>query len=131
MVILADTSAWIEYLRGTGSATHVELRRLVEETDVAITEPVVMEVLFGARSERHLTQLRSLLSRASLVRCETNDYREAAFLYRLCRANGETIRSPIDCLIAAVAVRAQVPVLHHDKDFDALARHTPLVAHRG
>jgi predicted nucleic acid-binding protein len=28
--------------------------------------------------------------------------------------------------VAAVAVRHDVPVLHRDRDFDVLARHTPL-----
>lgn len=85
-----------------------------------------MEVLQGGRSPRHTRQLQSLLSRASLVRVESADYAEAAFLYRLCRANGETIRSSVDCLIAAVAIRTDSPVLHCDRDFHALARHTPL-----
>ncbi|MFN8233487.1 MAG: PIN domain-containing protein, partial [Actinomycetota bacterium] len=49
-MILADTSAWIEYLRGTGSRTHRALRRAIDSGDVVITEPVVMEVLAGARS---------------------------------------------------------------------------------
>lgn len=129
-MILVDTSAWIDYLRGTGSAVHIELRRLIRRGEVAVTEPVVMEVLSGARSERHLSQLRDLLSIAALVQCESDDYREGAFLYRLCRAGGETVRSPFDCLIAAVAVRTGLAVLHRDRDFDALGRHTPLACHQ-
>lgn len=107
------------------------VERLLDSGQAEITEPVVMEILQGGRTEAHVRQLKGLLWSARLMPVEGADYGEAAFLYRLCRANGETVRSSIDCLIAAVAVRAQVPVLHHDKDFDALARHTPLVAHRG
>lgn len=125
-MILADTSSWIEYLRGTGSAVHVELRNHLVAGAARVTEPVVMEVLAGARTEAHGRQLRSLLARADLVRCESQDFVEAAFLYRLCRANGVTIRSQVDCLIAAIAIRAGIPILHHDRDFEALARHTPL-----
>ena len=47
-------------------------------------------------------------------------------LYRTCRRNGDTVRKLIDCLIAAVAMRAELPILHADVDFDAIARHTPL-----
>jgi len=130
VVVLADTSAWIEYLRATGSPVHQEVRRLIEREELAVTEPVVMEVLCGARSQRHLSQLRGLLARALLVRCQSDDYREGAFLYRLCRAHGETVRAPFDCLIAAVAVRAALPVLHRDEDFSVLARHTGLDVHR-
>ena len=125
---LIDTSAWVEYLRNGNDAVADAVERLLESDQAEITEPVVMEVLQGARSEPHVGQLKGLLSRAKLVPVDGADYGEAAFLYRFCRVNGETVRSPIDCLIAAVAVRAHLPVLHHDKDFDVLARHTPLVA---
>ncbi len=54
------------------------------------------------------------------------DFEEAASLYAECRARGQRVRKLDDCLIAAVAIRHDVPVLHHDRDFDVLARHTPL-----
>ena len=54
------------------------------------------------------------------------DYEDAAALYRACRRSGETVRKLIDCLIAAIAIRTDLPVLHADADFDVLARHTPL-----
>lgn len=130
-MILADTSAWVEYLRGTGSDAHVALRDLVRSGEVLTSEPVVMEVLSGARSERHLGQLRSLLGLAQLVPCVGDDYVDAAFLYRLCRANGVTVRSHLDCLIAAIAIRRDVAVLHADRDLDALGHWTPLVSHLG
>ena len=126
MVTLVDTSAWIEYLRGTESNAHIALRGLVKDGGASLTEPVIMEVLQGGRSPRHTRQLEGLLSRASLIRVESGDFAEAAFLYRLCRAKGDTIRSSVDCLIAAVAIRTRTPVLQQDKDFEVLARHTPL-----
>jgi predicted nucleic acid-binding protein len=70
--------------------------------------------------------LRGLLARASLVPTYPIDYEEAASLYRTCRRSGDTVRKLIDCLIAAVAIRADLPMLHRDADFDVLARHTPL-----
>ena len=85
-----------------------------------------MEVLAGARDERHLTDLRRLLARASIIPTEPIDYEEAAALYRVCRRAGETVRKLIDCLIASVAIRAGTPILHADADFEVLARHTPL-----
>jgi len=85
-----------------------------------------MEVLAGARDERHLNDLRRLLARATLLPTEATDYEEAAALYRVCRRNGETVRKMIDCLIVSVAIRADTSVLHDDADFDVLARHTPL-----
>ena len=85
-----------------------------------------MELLAGARDESHLDDLRRLLARASLIPTLPQDYDEAAALYRGCRRGGETVRRLIDCLIAAIAIRAEVEVLHADADFDVLARHTPL-----
>ena len=76
----------------------------------------------------HLDQLRRLLARASSIPMAPIDYDEAAALYRSCRRSGETVRKLIDCLIAATAIRAGVPVLHADSDFDVLARHTALQA---
>ena len=57
---------------------------------------------------------------------ESVDYEAAATLYRTCRQRGYTVRKLFDCLIAAVAIRADVPIIHRDTDFDILAQHTAL-----
>lgn len=127
-MILVDTSAWIEYLRATGSVLHHRLRRLIErEEQLATTEVIVMEVLAGARDDDHLRQLRRLLMRWEFLPLQgLADYEEAASIYRHCRRSGETVTRLSDCLIAAVAIRASVPLLHRDKDFETIARHTAL-----
>lgn len=127
-MILIDTSAWIEFLRDTGSAACVEVDRLLA-ADISICDPVRMEVLAGARDDSHLRQLRGLLARATVLPTGPADYESAASLYRTCRRRGETVRKLIDCLIAAVAVREDLPVLHTDVDFEVLARHTALSVH--
>lgn len=124
-MILVDTSAWIEFLRDTGSPVAARVEQLLGQ-DIATCDPVRMEVLAGARDEGHLTDLRRLLARATLLPTGPTDYEDAAALYRGCRRRGETVRRLIDCLIAAVAIGSDVPVLHDDADFDVLARHTPL-----
>lgn len=124
-MILVDTSAWIEFLRDTGSRVCVRVDALLDQ-DIATCDPVRMEVLAGARDERHLGDLRRLLARAVLLPTGSTDYEEGAALYRRCRRRGSTVRRLNDCLIAAVAVRSRVPVLHADADFDVLARHTAL-----
>lgn len=127
-MILVETSAWVEFLRDTGSAVCEEVDRLVE-SGAAVTEPIVMEVLAGARDDRHLRALRGLLARAELLRCESVDFDAAAALYRTCRRSGTTVRRLMDCLIAAVAIRHGTPVLHADGDFDALVRWTAVAVH--
>ena len=124
-MILVDTSAWVEFLRDTGSPVCERVDVLLE-ADLATCDPVRMEVLAGARDERHLRELRRLLARGTSIPTLPTDYEDAAAWYRTCRRNGETIRRLVDCLIAAVAIRADVELLHADADFEALARHTPL-----
>jgi predicted nucleic acid-binding protein len=51
-------------------------------------------------------------------------------MYRSARRAGVTVRSGVDCLIAACAVRHGLTVLHHDRDFDQLARVVPLETRR-
>ena len=129
-MILVDTSAWIEFLRDTGSQICQRVDDLLA-TEIATCDVVRMEVLAGARDEQHLQQLRRLLARASTLPPEPVDYDAAAALYRTCRQRGHTVRKLIDCLIAAVAIRGNVPVLHRDADFDIHAQHTPLQADAG
>ncbi len=124
-MILVDTSAWIEFLRDTGSPVCQRVDDLLA-TEIDTCDVVRMEVLAGARDEQHLQQLRRLLARASSLPTESVDYDAAAALYRTCRQRGHTVRKLIDCLIAAVAIRGDLPILHIDADFKILAQHTTL-----
>jgi predicted nucleic acid-binding protein len=127
-VILADTSAWVEYLRATGSPAHLRLRELIAtDGELATTEVVTMELLAGGTTTEEVTRLRRLLLRSQLLPVEgLADYEAAAALYRHCRAGGETVRKLTDCLIAVVAMRHGATLLHRDRDFEVIARRTPL-----
>jgi predicted nucleic acid-binding protein len=127
-VILADTSAWIEYLQATGSRTHLRLKaQMADPKQLATTEVVVMEVLAGARNPHDYERLQRMLETFSFLPLQgLTDYEDAAALYRSCRSQGATIRKMVDCLVAVVAIRWRIPVLHCDRDYDALARCTPL-----
>jgi hypothetical protein len=127
-LIVPDTSAWAEFLRGTGSRVHLALRGLVQDhAEIAVTEVVVMEILAGARVVRDLGELRSTLAGFPLLPLEgLLDFEEAAAIYRACRAGGETVRSLMDCLAAVPVIRAGAELLHDDADFDAIARHSDL-----
>lgn len=127
-MILIDTSAWVEFLRDTGSAVCGEVDLLLG-AEVAVCDAVRMEVLAGARDDAHLQMLRGILARATTLPTRPDDYENAALLYRTCRRRGETVRKMVDCLIGAVAVRHEVPILHADGDFDVLARHTAVSIH--
>ena len=124
-MILIDTSAWIEFLRDTQSPVCERVDTLLASR-IATCDAVRMELLAGARDQEHLEQLRRLLARATLLPTESIDYDTAAAVYRSCRSQGKTVRKLIDCLIAAVAIRANVSVLHMDQDFTAIAAATDL-----
>jgi len=122
-VILADTSAWVEYDRATGSAVDRRLTALIaSDGALAVTEPVAMEVLAGARSDRRAAELRRLLLRFPLLSIDaTADFAAAARIYRRCRNAGINPRGMVDCLIAAVAWRRGAVLLAHDADLDRIA----------
>ena len=123
-MILCDTSAWVEYDRGTGSVADLRLKSLVAaDGPIAVTEPVVMEVLAGAVGTEREADLRSLLLRFAFIGFDAAaDFDGAAWIYRRCRATGVTPRGMVDCMIAAVALRSGASLLAHDADLDRVAR---------
>jgi predicted nucleic acid-binding protein len=123
-VILADTSAWVEYDRATGSTVDARLAEPIETAGpIAVTEPVVMEVLAGARDDRREADLRRLLLRFELLAFDpASDFDGAVRIYRRCRAAGVTPRGMIDCMIATVAWRPKAALLAHDADLRHVAR---------
>ena len=127
-MILVDSSAWVEFLRSTGSPVHLRVRAELEGGGpLACTDPIAMEILAGARDDADRDRLRRLLYGLEFLVVEgPADYETAADLYRACRRGGETPRKLTDCLIAAVAIRNEAGLLCEDADFQAIARHAPL-----
>lgn len=127
-MILIDSSAWIEYLRGTGSAVDLTVCSALEgAAQLCSTEVVVMEILAGARDDREWDRLRRLLYGLRFLAGDgLADYELAAALYRTCRKHGQTPRKLSDCVIASVAIRNDAELLCDDADFLTIAAHTPL-----
>jgi predicted nucleic acid-binding protein len=122
--ILADSSAWVEYDRSTGSAVDLRLAALIaDDGPLAVTEPVLMEVLAGARSESRERDLRRLLTRFEFLPFDAvADFEAAARIYRRCRSVGVTPRGMVDCMIASVAWRTGSSMLANDVDLDRVAQ---------
>lgn len=127
-MILVETSAWVEFDRATGSEIDERLTALISaEGDIAVSEPVLMEVLADARDESASTRLRRLLTSFEWIPVDAAaDFEGAARVYRSCRRAGVTPRGLIDCMIAAIALRADVSLLTADADFTAMAQVLPL-----
>lgn len=126
MVLIADTSVWIDYLNATGSAEGRRLRRAISDREVVVVDPVLLEVMAGARRDA-VTRTQRLLEAQHLEALSPKlDWLDAATIYRGLRWRGVTIRSQVDALIAAAAIRLGLPVLHRDRDFGRIAEHTAL-----
>ena len=123
-MILVDTSAWVEYDRATRSAVDRRLTELISTGGpVAVTEPIIMEVLAGARSDEREADLRRLMLRFDLLQFDVAaDFDAAVGIYRDCRGVGITPRGIVDCMIASVARRRRAVLLSHDVDFERVAR---------
>lgn len=123
-MILADTSAWVEYDRATDSGVDQRLKELItDDGPLAFTEPVLMEVLAGARSEARQDDLRRMLLRFRLAPFDAvSDFDGAARIYRRCRQAGITPRGTVDCMIAAVAYRLDLTLLAWDIDMFRVAQ---------
>jgi predicted nucleic acid-binding protein len=113
----------VEYDRATGSAVDVRVTGLIRDAaEIAVTEPVIMEVLAGAGSDAQETQLRRLLRRFDLMRFDpVVDFDAAALIYRTCRRRGITPRGMVDCMIASVAYRHEAQLLALDADLTRIA----------
>lgn len=122
-MILADTSAWVEFDRATGSSVDLRLTELITDGGpLAVTEPVAMEVLGGVQDDHRRNDLNRLFHRFDWLpfRAEI-DFVAAADIYRACRRTGVTPRGFIDCMIAQVALRSGASLLARDVDLERLA----------
>jgi predicted nucleic acid-binding protein len=126
--MLVDTSVWIDFFNGYASAESERLAQAIGAGEpIALPGIVLTEILLGLKTEAEAARLADLLLAFDVVpEPALADYREAARIYRLCRTQGVTIRSTIDCLIAQLAIRDQRSVLTKDRDFSAIARCCPL-----
>lgn len=128
-MVLVDTSVWIEIFR---NPPRLRLETIVELDEIVTCLPVIQEVLQGFRDERaHATARDAMLSFPVVESpLRTELILDAVDLYRHARRAGKTIRSGVDCLIAACAIRNRLEVAHLDRDFDSLASVSALAIRR-
>jgi predicted nucleic acid-binding protein len=128
-VILVDTSVWVAVFR---ARSPVRIEDAIEFEEIATCLPVILEVLQGFRDERAYRTARDAMLALPIVESpmEESLFLEAAELYRSARRRGLTVRSSVDCLIAACALRHNLAVMHKDRDFEQIAEISPLKAQR-
>ena len=127
MQILVDTSVWIDFFRKISSReTELFKRALERREQIFITGIIAQEILQGIRQDSQHDSVLNYLLLFSRIEDEFDDYLAAAKIYRILRRRGVTVRSPVDCLIASLAIKQKTYLLHHDSDFTAIAEHFPL-----
>ena len=127
MRILIDTSAWIDFFQGVASHEKTLLKDCLSRREhIFIAGVIVQEILQGIRDDSQYRTIREFLFLFSKIDTQFADHVDAASIYRDLRKRGATIRSPVDCLIAALAIRHRLFLLHKDRDFTVIARHHPL-----
>ena len=128
-MVLVDTSVWIETFR---KPSRISLEKLVEFDDIVTCLPVIQEVLQGFHDERAFALAREAMHALPVVESPMPPavFERAVDLYRAARRAGVTVRSGVDCLIAACALQHGLDILHVDRDYDAIARVSSLRSRR-
>jgi predicted nucleic acid-binding protein len=120
-VVLVDTSVWIEVLR---KSKPLHLETAVDLDEIVTCLPVIQEVLQGIDREEHFRVASDAMWAFPIVESPMGQdiVEDAIDLYRRARRAGITVRSTMDCLIAACALRHDLTVMHVDRDYTQLAR---------
>ena len=123
-MVLIDTSVWVEFFRGTGSKYNLILHRFIEEEeDICTTDIIITEILQGIRPDKDFKRIKNYILDFPIYSLkDTHSFVEAAQIYRFCRKQGLTIRKPLDCIIARVAIENNLVLCHNDGDFDKIAK---------
>jgi predicted nucleic acid-binding protein len=128
MMVLVDTTVWIDFFSSNPSGQHVKaLEKLIEgREDICLCGVILTELLQGIRDDFEFRQTRDLLANLIFLPMDYAEYVRSAEIYRDLRRRGITIRKSVDCMIAAVAIEHDVALLHNDKDFIPIEKYCGL-----
>lgn len=126
-MIVIDSSVWIAHLRNAETAPVLTLRNLDGERDILVGDLILLEVLQGARDDRHAALIERNLRQFTVVSMLGERLAvQAARNYRLLRARGITIRKTVDVIIGSFCIAGGHALLHDDRDFDPMVEHLGL-----
>jgi len=125
-VVVVDTSVWVEVFRDASGLRRDALRQALGEEETALTRFQGLEMLQGCRDEREWGLLKSYLDTQDYLEMHDSSWPDAARIYFDLRRLGRTVRSPIDCCIAQIALDHDALILHRDRDFEVIAGIRPL-----
>jgi predicted nucleic acid-binding protein len=126
--MIVDSSVWIDYLTTSDSpASNWLAERISNDSQIIVPDVVLMELLIGTTDESKAAERRRMLQRFDIEPlAPLRDVEDAAAIHRRCRRGGDTVRSLIDCMVAAMAMRMETVVAHRDRDFEVIRVHCGL-----
>ena len=117
-MLLIDTSVWIDFFNNRDTKQVSLLKFAINDAeDICICGVILTEVLQGIRNDFEYEQVKKMFRSLTDLTLSNDTFIQSADIYRSLRKQGITIRKPIDCMIAAVAIGHDIPLLHNDKDF--------------
>ena len=120
-MVLVDTTVWIDLFAAKSTPEVAELERMLnEKEDICICGIILTEVLQGIREDEDYQRTLSRFNTFLFLPMTHSAFLRAAELYRSLRRRGITIRKPVDCMIASVAIEHDLALLHNDRDFDRI-----------
>ena len=125
-MIVVDTTAWADWFNGADTPVSHRLDQALARQEAGVTPLILAEVLQGFRSDAAFETARTLLTGLPILALDTDGHVAAARLFRALRRRGVTVRGAVDCIIAQTCIAAGAELLSADRDFAAIARHTPL-----
>jgi len=123
-MVLVDTTVWIDFFSDR-PLPHVKVLEnlLVNREDLCICGIILTEVLQGIRKDSEFSRTRNLFSNLVFLPMRYSTFLKSAEIYRSLRQKGITIRKPVDCMIASVALENEIALLDNDKDFDPIEKY--------
>lgn len=126
-VVLVDTTVWVDFFGDRPERHVVALQELIEkDDDLCLCGVILAEVLQGVRFDSDYRKANDYLDALIFLPMHQATFLRAAKIYRSLRKKGITIRKPVDCMIASVAIEYDIQLLHNDRDFDQIAKHSKL-----
>lgn len=125
--MIVDSSVWVDYFAGHGFWQVDRLAAAIADRRAMVVDIVRLEVVAGLAPSESGDRVHAMLDACEdAMQIHRVEVDEGAAIYRACRAYGEIVRAVNDCVVAAIAIRNDVPILHRDRDYDVIAKYTPL-----
>ena len=126
-MVIVDTSIWIDFLQGRDTAGALHLEQLLDdENDLFTSGIIVQEVLIGIKDKRTRNSVKKDFEAFITVMPSLGTHVQAAEIYDGCRKKGITVRSIVDCLVAALAIEYDLSVLQGDRGYQGISQVFPL-----